>query len=441
MTATPPISSLAFLAPVFVLLSAYVLIVFERADRAVIAMLGAVLLVLLGVASQNEALSFVDFNTLGLLAGMMIIVSIARKSGLFSYAAISAAQLVRASPAGMLAVLSLVTAVLSAFVNNVTVVLLIAPVTFVVCDELRITPYPYLLAQIFASNIGGTATLIGDPPNILIGSATGLSFIDFAVNLGPVVAAALALQIVATHVIWGSKLKASAEDRGRVMAIRARETIEDRYLLLCSLVVILAVVAALVGAGRLHLQPAAIAAAGAAVLLLLESFPHDHSVRDENVAAALGQIDWAMLIFLAGLFVMIGALAKAGVLDALGHILLAGTGHDVRLAAGCVLWLSALLSAIVDNVPYVAAMIPLVKGIAPGLGGTHAVTPLWWSLALGAGFGGNATLIGASANLTVASLAGKNGVRISFFGFARAALPLTVASVALVHLYLMWRYF
>ncbi|HEY6579328.1 MAG TPA: sodium:proton antiporter [Rhizomicrobium sp.] len=442
MSAAPgAVSTFAFAASTVILVGAYVLIVFERVDRAVVALLGAALVIVLRLISQAQAIAFVDFNTIGLLAGMMIVVSIARRSGMFSYAAIRAAQRVRASPAGVLAVFALITAVLSAFVNNVTVVLLIVPVTFVVCNELEIGVYPFLFAEVLASNIGGSATLIGDPPNILIGSATGLGFDDFAAQLAPVSIVILLLQIAAGHLIWGAQIRATPEARARVMAIRAAEAIEDRYLVVCSLGVIAAVIAALTAASVLRLDPATIALSGAGVLLLLESIPHERAARAENLVRALADVEWTLLIFLVGLFVMIGAVEQAGVIGRLGDLLVAGAGHDLRLAAAGILWLSAVLSAIVDNVPYVAAMIPLVKGIAPALGGPKMLAPLWWALALGAGLGGNGTLIGASANLTVAALAERGGVRFSFAAFSLRAVPLMLASVAVAHMYIWWRYF
>ncbi|MGH6828054.1 MAG: SLC13 family permease [Rhizomicrobium sp.] len=442
MSAAPgAVSSFAFVASTVILVGAFVLIVFERVDRAVVALLGAGLVIVLGLLDQAQAIAFIDFNTIGLLAGMMIIVSVSRKSGVFGYAAIRAAQFVRASPAGVLAAFALITAVLSAFVNNVTVVLLIVPVTFVVCGELGIGVYPFLFAEILASNIGGSATLIGDPPNILIGSATGLGFDDFAAQLAPVSIVILLLQIAAGHLLWGSQMRAAPEARARVMAIRAAEAIEDRYLLVCSLAVIAAVLAALIAANVLRLEPATIALSGAGLLLLLESLPHGRAARAENLAQALGDVEWTMLIFLAGLFVMIGAVQQAGVLRGLGDLLTAGAGHDLRLAASIVLWLSAVLSAIIDNVPYVAAMIPVVKSIAPALGGPKMLAPLWWALALGAGLGGNGTLIGSSANLTVAALAERSGVRFSFVAFSLRAIPLMLASVAVAQVYILWRYF
>lgn len=434
-------SPFALAASTAILVAAFALIALDRMDRAVVALLGAVLVVLLGILDQAQAISVIDFNTLGLLAGMMLIVSVSRKSGVFGYAAIRATQLVGANPAGVLAVFIVITAVLSAFVNNVTVVLLVVPVTLVVCHELKVGPYPFLFAEILASNIGGTATLIGDPPNILIGSATGLDFDAFAANLAPAIAVLLLLQIVIGHAIWGSRIKAAAEDRARVMDIRAAETIDDRYLLVCSLAVIAAVVVALASASYLRLQPATIALCGAGILLLLESLHSDRASRTQNLARALADVEWTMIIFLAGLFVMIGAVEKTGLLAMMGRLLVSSSGHDARVASGFVLWISAVLSALVDNVPYVAAMIPLVKGAAPQFSGAHAIAPLWWSLALGAGLGGNGTLIGASANLTVAALAERSGVRFGFGSFAIRALPPMLASVALAHLYLLWRYY
>ena len=263
----------------------------------------------------------------------------------------------------------------------------------------------------------------------------------FALNLAPISALVLGLQILAGHFIWGVKLSATNEDRIRILNIRASEAIEDRYLLVCSVFVILAVIAALTIANLLRLEPATIAIAGAALLLFLRTFSQPRESHSGHVAQALGDVDWMTLCFLAGLFVMVGALAHAGVLGVLGSLLLHASGHNGRLAAVLVLWLSAALSSLVDNVPYVAAMIPLVKDLAPSLGGAHALEPLWWSLALGAGLGGNGTLIGASANLTVAALAERNGVRFRFMTFTLVALPLMLASIAIANIYLMWRYY
>ncbi|MBU6472745.1 MAG: ArsB/NhaD family transporter [Alphaproteobacteria bacterium] len=439
----PPVDthSFGFVAACAIFLGTYVFIVSERVNRAVIAMLGAGLVIILGVLTQEQAIRAVDFNTLGLLAGMMMIVGVARKSGLFGYIAIRAAQLVKASPAGILLALTLVTAVFSAFLDNVTTVLLIVPVTFIICGELKVSPYPFLVTEIFAGNIGGTATLIGDPPNILIGSAAHLPFNAFVVNLAPVVAVILVLQMIANHFIWGIRLAAAPEEKARVMRLKSAEMIIDRWLLWCSLIVIGAVMAAFIYARQLHLEAGTIALTGAAVMMLCETLPHHHHRHPELVTGAFHEVEWITLFFFVGLFVVVGGVEHAGLLRLAGHQLIALTGGNKAVAAYGILWSSALFSAVVDNIPFVATMIPLMKDMAPALGGPAAMEPLWWSLALGACLGGNGTLVGASANLTVAGLAEKNGLRFSFVKFTLAALPLMLASVAVAQVYLMWRYF
>lgn len=435
------VHAFGFIAATAVFLVTYAAIVSERVNRAVAALLGAGLVIILGVLDQEEAVRAIDFNTLGLLAGMMMIVGVARKSGLFGYAAIRAAQFVRASPAGILMALAVITAVFSAFLDNVTTVLLIVPVTFVICGELKVPVYPYLVAEIFAGNIGGTATLIGDPPNILIGSAAHLSFNDFAINLTPVIVPILVLQTIANHFIWGIRLAAAPEEKARVMGLKAGEMIVDRWLLWTSLAVIGAVMAGFVCARALHLEAATIALTGAAVMMLLETLPHHSHRHAELVTHAFHEVEWITLFFFVGLFVVVGGVEHAGLLSLLGHWLLEATGGDLAITAYGILWSSAVLSAIVDNIPFVTTMIPLVKGLAPAMGGDAALLPLWWALSLGACLGGNGTLVGASANLMVAGIAEKNGVRFSFLGFMLAAMPMMLASIAVAQIYLMWRYF
>ena len=423
-----------------ILLLTYALIVSEKINRAVAALLGAGFVVIAGILTQQQAIAAIDFNTLGLLASMMIVVAITRKSGLFGYCAIKAAQLVKASPAGMLAALALVTALLSAGLNNVTVVLLMAPVTFVVCKELRVEVYPFLFAEILACNIGGTATLIGDPPNILIGSATGLGFNDFLFDVGPVVIVILALQLAINHFIWGVKLKAAPEDRARVMELHAGSAITDPYLLVCSLSVIGATLVAFVLADRLRLEAATIALCGAALLMLLENLRHPVERHGENVAQAMNGIEWTTLFFFIGLFVVVGGVERAGLLDLAARELALATHGSLAITAGAVLWGSAILSAIVDNIPFVATMIPVVKNLGPSLGGPEALRPIWWALSLGACLGGNGTLIGSAANLAVAGIAEKNGVPFRFAKFMLFAFPMMLASIAVAQLYL-WLFY
>jgi len=419
----------------------YVAVMAEKVNRAIVALLGAGLAIALGLLDQNEAIAAIDFNTLALLAGTMIIVGIAKKSGVFGYVAVRSAQLMRGSPSGILVALPLVTGVISAFLNNVTTVLLIVPVTLVICAELRVRPYPFLFAEIFASNIGGTATLIGDPPNILIGSAVGLSFDDFVVNLTPVIIVVFAVQTALMHFIWGRKMAADVSHRERVMAMNAGDAIQDRRLALNSLVIIGAMIAAFVFSAPLKLEAGTIALLSAAILMLLDTWPRHRDSHAEAVTDAFNEVAWITIFFFIGLFVLVGAIEKAGILDLLARQLLGATGGDAKVATIAILWGSAVLSAFVDNIPFVAAMIPLIKSMTPAMGGEQAALPLWWSLALGACLGGNGTLVGAAANLTVAGLGERSGIPFRFMTFTLIAFPLMLIEIAICNVYVLWRFF
>lgn len=420
----------------------YVLVVTDRINRSIIALLGAGVMVVSGVLTQEEAIRGIDFNTIALLTGMMVLVAIARRCGMFEYLAVWAAKKGRAQPWAILAMLSVVTAVLSALLDNVTTVLLVAPVTLEVARYLEAPPYPFLFAEVFASNVGGTATLIGDPPNIIIGSAANLSFNDFVVNLAPCIVVVLAVQVVAMHLIWGARMRASPEARARVMALDARELIIDPPLMRTSLAVLAGVIAAFILAGHLNLQPGTIALFGAAVLMLLHNLEH-HREREKQtvrVTETFNEVDWITIFFFLGLFVIVHGIDHAGVLNLAAQQLLSLTGGDPATTAIAILWGSAILSAIVDNIPFVAAMIPLIRELGPHLGGPEQLLPLWWALSLGACLGGNGTLIGASANLTVAGIAERNGVAFRFLTFTKHAFGLMLITVAISHVYLWLRY-
>ena len=429
------------LFPALLFVVAYGVIVTERLNRAVVAILAATLAVIFGFLAQPEAIAAIDFNTLALLIGTMIIVGVTRKSGIFGYVAIRAAQLTRASPAGILVALSAMTALISAFLPNATTVLFIVPVTLVIATELSLPPYPFLFAEIFASNVGGTATLIGDPPNILIGSAAGLSFNDFLLALGPVVVAVFIVQTAMLHFIWGRHLRGEPKFRANIMAMNATAAIADQRLVPWSLAVIAALVLGLVFAGPLHLEPGTLALFGAGVLLLGDLAPRAAQDQSETVTSAFQDVDWVTIFFFIGIFVLAGAVARAGLLDYLGARLVAFTHGDVRSTALVLLWTGAILSALIDNIPFVITMIPLVKGIAPALGGNAAVLPIWWALALGACLGGNGTLIGSAANLTVAGVAERSGVAMNFWRYNKLAFPLMLVSIVLCHIYVVWRFF
>jgi Na+/H+ antiporter NhaD/arsenite permease-like protein len=427
------VSSILFVAT-------YAVIVSEKVNRAIVSLLGAGLMVMLGVLNQETAINGIDFNTLGLLTGMMIIVSITKRSGIFQYIAVWSAKKVKANPWGILLMLSVVTAVFSALLDNVTTVLLIVPVTLLICHELDLSPYPYLFAEIFSSNIGGTATLIGDPPNIMIGSAVNLSFNDFLFNLAPVVPVILLMTLGIIYFVWGRKLQATDEARERIMHFREQDAITDTRLLKQSLTVLALVIGGFVMAQQLQLEPASIAMFGAALLLLLSNLQRSPEQQSENVHQIFAKVEWVTIFFFIGLFVAVKGIEQAGVLEILANRALGLTGGDMTLTALTILWVSAIVSAIVDNIPFVATMIPLIKSMAPTFGGAENLMPLWWSLALGACLGGNGSLVGASANLIVAGFAERAGHRIRFLPFMAAAFPLMILSICIASIYIYLRY-
>ena len=418
----------------------YALIVVERLNRAIVAVSAAGLMVVGGVLTQEAAVQGIDFNTIGLLTGMMVIVAITRKSGVFQYLAIWSTKKVNADPWGILVMLVLVTAVLSALLDNVTTVLLVAPVTLLITDALKVSAYPYLFAEIFASNIGGTATLIGDPPNIMIGSAVGLSFNQFIINLAPIAGVLLLLFLLPLYLIWGRSLEASNERRQTVMNYREGDAIKDSRLLKQSLFVIALVISGFVMAQSLGAEPATIALFGAALLLILDNLPRHIEEQSDNVHKTFTEIEWTTIFFFIGLFIVVYGMETTGILELLAGHVLKMTGGDLGVTAVAILWVSAIASAIVDNIPFVATMIPLIESMAVDFGGEEQLMPLWWSLALGACLGGNGSLVGASANLIVAGYAERSGQPIRFLPFMLMAFPLMLLSIAISTVYVYWRF-
>jgi Na+/H+ antiporter NhaD/arsenite permease-like protein len=424
-----------------VLAITYAVIMSEKVNRAIVALVGAGLMIIVGVLDQEEAIKGIDWNTIGLLTGMMILVSISRRSGMFECLAVWSAKAAKAHPGGILLLLQFTTAILSAFLDNVTTVLLIVPVTLSICSTLKVPAYPYLFAEIFASNIGGTATLIGDPPNILIGSQVGLTFNQFVVHLAPVIVIVMVVQALIIHAIWGRQLKASPEAEAAVMKLDPAASIKDWLLLKQALVVLTVVMVGFVLARPLHLEPATIAMFGAAILMLCDNWSHHSEKAAHNVHQTFGDVEWITIFFFIGLFVVVHGVEVGGLLQLLGNKLVTATGGNMAHAGYAILWASAVLSAIVDNIPFVATMIPLIKTMAPAFGGPDKIEPLWWCLSLGACLGGNGTLIGASANLTVAGIGDRNGVPFRFVTYTLYAFPMMLVSVAICHVYVWWRYF
>lgn len=425
---------------VAIFVGTYLLVMTERINRAILALLGAGLMILTGVLTQEAALNGVDFNTIGLLLGMMVIVAITKKSGIFQYVAIQSARAVRGHPVGLIVMLSTVTALFSSLLDNVTTVLLITPVILRITRDMGIKPYPFLFAAIFASNIGGTATLIGDPPNIMIGSAANLSFNDFLVHLAPICVVVFAATLAPICWIWRRDLQAMPRYQQTVMALNAKAAITDARLLKQALVVLGGVLGGFVLGHPLGLMPATVAMFGAAVLLLLDNLGHAAEHQAERVHAALSEAEWITLFFFIGLFILVTGIEHVGVIHWLADHLLAATGGSLAVTALAVLWGSALLSALIDNIPFVATMIPLLQAMGPAFGGDAAIQPLWWSLALGACLGGNGSLIGASANLVVAGMAERDGHPIRFVPFLLMAFPLMLIGILISTVYIALRY-
>jgi Na+/H+ antiporter NhaD/arsenite permease-like protein len=421
------------IAACVIFLGAYLLIATEKwVSRAAAALGGAALVLALGISDAEGAFyspeSGVDWNVVFLLLGMMIIVSVMRETGIFEYLAIWAAKRARGRPFPLMVLLIVITAVASALLDNVTTVLLVAPVTILLCQRLALPVVPYLLAEVFASNIGGTATLVGDPPNIIIASRGGLSFNDFLVHLAPVVIVLLVVLVGLCRWLFADAFRTDDERVAAVLALDEREAIKDRRLLIQSLVVLAVVLVAFVLSHSLGYAPSVVALLGAGLLV---------AVTRIDTPSALQDVEWETLAFFMGLFVMVGGLVNAGVLDALADAVAGFAGEDPLAFTGVLLWGSGILSGIVDNIPYVAAMSPVVADIVGQDGPQH----LWWALALGADLGGNATLIGASANVVVAGIAARNGTPITFWRFTRYGLVVAGATLAVSTVYVWLRYF
>lgn len=418
-------------AGIFIL--AYAFIISEKIHRTIIALLGAALMIWSGILTQESAISHIDWNTLWLLIGMMIIVNITRETGLFKFLAIWAAKKVRANPTALLFALSGITMVCSGLLDNVTTVLLTVPLTFSMASQLQVDVKPFLISQILASNIGGTATLIGDPPNIMIGSATGLSFVDFITNLAGICLFIFIVTDLILILLYHKGLKTTPERQHHVMCMEEKYQIQDWNLLYKCLFVLALTVVMFVLHSTLKIESATAAITGAGLLLLLACHRNE-----PMISRMLSSVEWLAIFFFAGLFVLVGALVDTGIISMLAQKAMEITSGNETATAMLILWMSAICSAFVDNIPFVATLIPLIKDM--GNMGITNLNPLWWSLSLGACLGGNGTLIGASANVLVASMATKRGVIITFLQFMKIAFPLMLLSILISSGYIYLRY-
>lgn len=425
------INSAVLAGVIFILM--YAFIVSEKIHRTIIAMIGAILMIFLGVIEQEVAIHHIDFNTLGLLIGMMIIVGITGQTGLFNYVAIWAAKKAKASPMKILIYLALLTAVFSAFLDNVTTVLLMVPVTLSITEKLKIDPIPFLITQIIASNVGGTATLIGDPPNIMIGSAVKeLTFIAFIDNLAFISVVNLVIVLAILAMFYKKCLKTQDELKQDLMKMDEKAELKDITMLKKCLAVLTLTILGFFSHQALHLESSAVALAGGFLLLLIAS--RDHMFTEKM----LDKVEWATIFFFVGLFIAVGGLIETGIISRIAEIALEITGGDLTYTSLLILWLSAIVSAFLDNIPFVATMIPMIQDM--GAAGISDIEPLWWSLALGACLGGNGTIVGASANLIVAGLAAERGYRLMFLQYMKVGFPIMILTIIISTGYIYLRY-
>ena len=413
---------------VLVFLLVMAAIISEKVHRSVAAMAGAVILLLFHVLSIEEATSYVDINTIGVLVGMMLFVAVVKNSGLFEYVAIKAAKLTKGRPMAIMVVFAVITALLSAFLDNVTTVLLIGPMTIVITQMLEVNPIPYLLSQIMASNIGGTATLIGDPPNIMIGSAAGLSFVDFVINTGSVIVIIMAVTVVIYYFMYRSRISVVKENMQKVMELDEDRSIKDKPLLIKSVIMTIVVVIGFVFHSQLQVESATVAMFAAGFMLIFG--------KQDAEEIILG-VEWSTILFFIGLFVVVGGLQKSGVISSMAEVMVGFIGNNEALGIIVILWVSAIISSFLDNIPFVATLIPLILTMESS--GVD-VAPLWWALSLGACLGGNGTLIGASANVVLAGVSSKNGYPITFMQYTKIGFPLMLISILISMVYLLLRF-
>lgn len=427
-----------YYASIIVFLLSYAIIISEKINRALIALLGAGIMIGIGVVDFHFALTtHIEWETITLLIGMMIIVYITSTSGLFEFIAIKAAKMSKGQPIRILVTLSLLTAFGSAFLDNVTTILLIVPITLSITKILKVDPVPFLMLEVIYSNIGGTATLIGDPPNIMIGSANKhLSFNDFLMNLAPIILIIIAVITVIIYFIYRKRLYTTSEEISKLMSINETDFIKNRTLMIKSITVLGLTLLGFILHSILHLDAALVAMLGATILMLI-------GVKEHDLEEVFSNIEWVTIFFFAGLFVLVGGLIDIGLIGSLAKKVLELTNGDIKVAAPLILWVSGIASATIDNIPFVATMIPLIQDLSVGMGlspDAPQIEVLWWSLALGACLGGNGTLIGASANVVAAGIATREGYKFGYWDFLKIGLPLTILSLVISHIYLILKF-
>lgn len=414
---------------IVIFLVVMIAIISEKVHRAAASMAGAVVLLVTQVLTVDSAMEHVDVNTIGVLVGMMLFVAVVKNSGLFEYVAIKSAKLTHGRPWAIMAVFAIITAVLSAFLDNVTTVLLVGPMTLAITSILKVNPVPFLLTQILASNMGGTATLIGDPPNIMIGSEAGLGFADFILNTAPIVVIIMAASLLCFYFMFGRKMKVAEESMKAVMELDEKRAIKDKSLMTKSIIMIALVVVGFMFHSSLGMESCTIALLAAVIMMLIGK---------QDVEDVILGVEWSTILFFIGLFVVVGGMEETGVIDQLASLLIGMTGGNMVMTMLIILWVSAIVSSFLDNIPFVATLIPMILAIQAESG--MDVTPLWWALSLGACLGGNGTLIGASANVVLSGISNKNGYPITFMSYLKVGFPMMILSIVLSMVYLLLRF-
>jgi Na+/H+ antiporter NhaD/arsenite permease-like protein len=425
------ISTLAWFA-LGVFLLAFVVISSGKINITIVALLGALIFIVSGVLKPDQIFTQIDWNVIFLLVSMMIIINITKTTGFFQFIAIKAAKAVRGDPLKLLILLSIITAVISMFLDNVTTVLILCPMTILIAAQLEITPVPFIICLAVASNIGGTATLIGDPPNVMIGSAAHLDFLAFLTNLGPVILVVLIVFSFLACLLFHKEMHVSNERRAHIMDFDESKSLQNKPLLVKCIVVLGLVVVGFFCHGLINMQASMVALAGATVLLLVSG--------SKDISEYFKDVEWETIFFFIGLFILVGGVVEQGWITKCAAWIMKVTGGNLKLTSVTVLWVSGVISAVVNNIPFIATLIPMVEDIAH-TAGTAAALPLWWALSLGACLGGNGTLVGASANVVCASIATKNGYPVTFKEFTKYGALFTVASIIVCHIYILLRYY
>ena len=425
-------ATVSMLIAVGIFIGTYILIITEVINKMLASLIGAFLLILTGILSQDIALRAIDWNVIFFLIGMMLVIAVLRRTGIFMYIAIKTAKLARGNPLLIMMLMFVVTAFSSAFLGSVTSIMILIPIILLICNELKITPVPYIITMVVASNMGGAATMIGDPPNIIIGSATDYDFLDFIFNLTPAIILATIACLGLMWVMYHGKLKVSRENRARMMSYKEEGLIKDKRMLKISLITVAVMLVLLALESTLKIGTASISMSAGLFLILVGQ-------RNDIEHIMVHEVDWVTLFFFVGLFTIVEGLVQTGFISLLAHKVLELTHNQARPTSMAILWLSGILSAFIDNVPFVATMIPLIKQIGTVISQPNLMDPIWWSMSLGTCLGGNGTLIGASSNVVAIGITKKNGINISFMEFTKVSVAYTILSLVISSVYILIR--